>query len=94
MNFYFLNTISIRNFAAVLLILDVKKELIWQFPTKLKCPTLDIVKFFFSQRKRIEREVQHIRTDYDGEPAGSSKFCALIKNNFEVGFEQTGTYSS
>ena len=40
------------------------------------------------------REVQHIRTDVGGELAGSSEFCALIKNKFQVGLERTGTYSS
>ena len=38
--------------------------------------------------------MQHTRTDIGGELAGSSEFCALIKNKFQVGMEKTGTYSS
>ena len=94
MDFYFLNTISIRNFTAVLLILDAKTRKMWQFPTQQKRPPLDIVNFFLSQLKRMGREVQHIRTDCGGELVGSSEFCAFIKNKFEVGLERTGTYSS
>ena len=40
------------------------------------------------------REVQHIRTDQRGELAGSSELCAILKENFQVGLERTGTYSS
>ena len=83
MDFYFINATSIRNVTAVLLILDAKTRKLWQFPTQQKRPPLDIVNFFLSQLKRMGREVQHIWTDCDGELAGSSELCALIKNNSE-----------
>ena len=94
MDFYFVNTLSIRNFTSVLLILDTKTRKLWQFPTQQKRPPLDIVTFFLSQLKRMGREVQHIRTDCGGGLAGSSECCSLIKNKFQVGLERTGIYSS
>ena len=94
MDFYFINATSIRHFTAILLILDGKTRKLWQFPTQQKRPPLDIVNFFLLQLKRMERKVQPIRTDCGGELAGSSEFCALIKNKFAVGLERTGTYSS
>ena len=94
MDFYFVNIPSIRNFTAVLLVLDTKIRQMWQFPTKQKRPPLDIVNFFLVQLKRMGREVHHIRIYCGGELAGSSEFCALIKNKFEVGLERTDTYSS
>ena len=94
MDFYFINRTSIRGFTSVLLILDARTRKMWQFPTQQKRPPLDIVTFFLTQLQRMGRAVQHIRTDCGGELAGSSEFCALVKNTFQVGVERTGTYSS
>ena len=90
MDFYFLNTISIRNFTAVLLILDAKTRKMWKFPTQHKRPLLDIVNFLLSKLERMGRKVQHIRTDCSGELAGGSGICHLIKK-IEVGLERTNT---
>ena len=66
----------------------------WQFPTQQKRPPLDIVIFFLCQLRRMVREVQHIRIDQGEELAGLSELCALLKENFQVGLERIGTYSS
>ena len=94
MDFYFLNEVSIRGFIAVLLILDAKSRKMWQFPTPQKRPPIDIVRFFLMQLKRMNRTTQHVRTDCGGELARSAEFCATMKNEFQIGIERTGTYSS
>ena len=94
MDFCFLNEMSIRGFIAVLLILDAKTRRMWQFPTPQKRPPIDIVRFFIMQLKRMNRITQHIRTYCGEEIARSVEFCALTKNGFQIGIEQTGTYSS
>ena len=66
----------------------------WQLSIHQKRLPLDIVIFFLTQLQSMDRSVQYIYTDCEGGLTGSSEFCAVIKNNFQVGLEQTGTYSS
>ena len=85
---------SIRGFIAVLLILDAKTRKMWKFSTPQKRSHIDIVHFFIMQLKRMNRTTQHIRIGCGVELARSAEFCALIKNEFQIEIEQTGTYSS
>ena len=87
MDFYFLNEMSIRGFIAVLLILDAKIRNMWQFLTPQKRPHIDIVRFFTMQLKRMNRITQHIIKCCGGELSRSADFCAVLKNEFQVGIE-------
>ena len=40
------------------------------------------------------RAVSHIRTDLGGELARSDELCAMLKDEFQIVLERTGTYSS
>ena len=42
----------------------------------------------------MKRTPQHIRADYGGGLSRSAELYALLKNEFRIGIEQTGTYSS
>ena len=94
MDFFFMNTISIRGFTSILNIVDAKTRKLWLFNTPSKTPPLDIVRFFLKQLFRMGRPVSHIRTDLGGELAGSAEFCAMLKDEFQIALERTGTYSS
>ena len=93
-DFYFMNKVSIRGFTSVLNIVDAKGRKLWQFGTPSKRPPLLILRFFLMQLKRMGRECSHIRTDLGGELTRSSEFCHMLKEEFQIVLERTGTYSS
>ena len=78
---YFINTVSIKGFTSVLLIMDANTHKLWQFPTPQKRPQPDTVTFIMCQLKIIDREVQHIRSDIGGELADLQSFVLSSKTN-------------
>ena len=77
-----MDSVSIRGFSAVLIVVDAKTRQLWKLCTLGKRPPFEMLRFFLTQLKTAGRPVQKTRTDLGGELAKSSEVCKLLHGGF------------
>ena len=64
---FFMSTVSIRGFLAILVIADAKTRKLWKFSTHGKHLPLNMLRFFLSQVRSTGRPTLRVSTDLGGE---------------------------
>ena len=80
MNFEFLNVESIRGFTSTFLAICSATSNPFGFPSKIKLPHLDIVKFLVTTLSNQDKKVALIQVDECGSLARYSEFMSICHN--------------
>ena len=93
-DFFFMGTVSVRGFSAILLIVDAKSHNLWKFSTPGKRPPVATLRFVLTQLKVAGRPTMKVRSNLGGELARCSEICGLLHDEFQCNLQTTGGYSS
>ena len=80
MDFAFFNVESIRGFISTFVAICSATSYPFGFPSRSKCPPLDILKLIVTKLRNQDRKVAFIRVDEDGALARSSEFMRTCHN--------------